>query len=168
IGGLARNRHLNKRQHEGRGGYGKVAVMGLLERHGEVRAHVIPNTQLTTLRPHINRHVEAGSNVHTDSYVGYNNLDDEYVHHVINHAVEYVRGNVHTNGIENFWSLLKRALKGTYVAVEPFHLFRYLDEQSFRFNKRTGNDLYRFLEVVKCLTGRRLTFEQLTGETTNH
>jgi hypothetical protein len=83
---------------------------------------------------------------------------------VIDHAEKYVDGNVHTNGIENFWSLLKRMLKGTNVSVEPFHFFRYLDEQAFRFNKRTGNDLYRFLEVAKALTGRRLTFEQLTGD----
>jgi len=168
IGGLARNRHSNKRKHEGTGGAGKVAVMGLLERHGEVITHVLPNTQATTLQPHIKRHVEAGSNLYTDKYPGYKHLDEEYIHGVINHAIEYVNGNVHTNGIENFWSLLKRTLKGTYVSVEPFHLFRYLDEQAFRFNKRTGNDLYRFIETAKCLTGRRLTFDELTGETTNH
>jgi len=91
-----------------------------------------------------------------------------YIHRVINHAEKYVDGNVHTNGIENFWSLLKRTLKGTYVSVEPFHLFRYLDEQAFRFNKRTGNDLYRFIETAKALTSRRLTFDELTGEATNH
>lgn len=93
----------------------------------------------------------------------YNQLDQDYIHQVINHAHEYVNGQVHTNGIENFWSLLKRCIRGTYVNVEPFHLFRYLDEQSFRFNKRTGNDLYRFLEVAKALTGRRLTYDELTA-----
>jgi len=164
IGGLARNRHSNKRKHEGTGGAGKVAVMGLLERHGEVRAHVIPNTQLTTLRPHIDRHVEQGSSLHTDAYVGYKHLDDEYVHNVINHAVEYVRGNVHTNGIENFWALLKRTLKGTYVSVEPFHLFRYLDEQAFRFNKRKATDFERFIEVVRMVFGKRLEYKQLIGQ----
>jgi transposase-like protein len=164
IGGLARNRHSNKRKHEGTGGAGKVAVMGLLERRGEVRAHVVPNVRLETLQPKVERHVEQGSNVYTDAYVSYKHLDEQYVHNVINHAVEYVNGNIHTNGIENFWSLLKRTLKGTYVSVEPFHLFRYLDEQAFRFNKRMGNDLYRFLEVAKCLTGRRLTFEELTAK----
>ncbi len=164
IGGLARNRHSNKRKHEGTGGAGKVAVMGLLERHGEVRARVIPNTQLATLRPHIDRHVEQGSNVHTDSYVGYKHLDDEYIHNVINHAVEYVRGNVHTNGIENFWSLLKRSLKGTYVSVEPFHLFRYLDEQAFRFNKRKATDFERFATVVNMVFGKRLEYKQLIGQ----
>lgn len=168
IGGLARNRHSNKRKHEGTGGAGKVAVMGLLERHGEVITHVLPNTQATTLQPHIKRHVETGSNLYTDKYPGYKHLDEEYIHGVINHAIEYVNGNVHTNGIENFWSLLKRTLKGTYVSVEPFHLFRYLDEQAFRFNKRTGNDLYRFIETAKALTVRRLTFEELTGKPSSH
>jgi transposase-like protein len=162
IGGLARNRHSNKRKHEGTGGAGKVAVMGLLERHGEVRARVMPNVRREALQPQVERHVEQGANVYTDAWVAYNQLDEQYIHNVINHAEKYVDGNVHTNGIENFWSLLKRTLKGTYVAVEPFHLFRYLDEQSFRFNKRTGNDLYRFLEVAKSLTGRRLTYDELT------
>lgn len=164
IGGLARNRHSNKRKHEGTGGAGKVAVMGLLERRGEVRAMVVPSVRREALQPHVERHVEQGSNVYTDAWVSYNQLDEEYVHNVINHAVEYVRGNVHTNGIENFWSLLKRTIKGTYVSVEPFHLFRYLDEQAFRFNKRKANDFERFLKVLCCVAGKRLEYKTLTGK----
>jgi transposase-like protein len=168
IGGRARFMHKNKRKAKikGTGGYGKVAVMGLLERHGEVRVHVVENRRRRCLDGAVREHVEAGSHVYSDALRSYSDLQDEYVHQVIDHAEKYVDGNVHTNSIENFWSLLKRALKGTYVSVEPFHLFRYLDEQAFRFNKRTGNDLYRFLEVAKSLTGRRLTFEELTGEAT--
>lgn len=163
IGGLARNRHSNKRKHEGTGGAGKVAVMGLLERRGEVRVRVLPNVQLETLHGHVHQQIEEGANLYTDKWVGYKHLEEEYVHNVINHAVEYVRGNVHTNGIENFWSLLKRTLKGTYVSVEPFHLFRYLDEQAFRFNKRKLTDFQRFIGVVEMVTGKRLEYKTLIG-----
>lgn len=90
-------------------------------------------------------------------------MSDDYQHEVVDHAVEYVRGQVHTNGIENFWSLLKRGLKGTYVSVEPFHLFRYLDEQVFRFNARMDNDYGRFASVLSWVTGLRLTYSELTG-----
>src|SRR6185295_18449749 len=168
IGGLARNRHSNKRKHEGTGGAGKVAVMGLLERHGEVRTMVVPNVRRETLQPAVERHIEQGANVYTDAYVSYNNLDAHYIHSVINHAETYVQGNVHTNGIENFWSLLKRMIRGTYVSVEPFHLFRYLDEQSFRFNTRKGSDADRFVKAAAALTGKRLTFDELTGKGTSH
>ena len=168
IGGLARNRHSNKRKHEGTGGAGKVAVMGLLERHGEVRTHVLPNVQKETLRPRVDQHIEAGSNVYTDKYPGYNGLESDYVHGVINHAEKYVDGQIHTNGIENFWSLLKRTLRGTYISVEPFHLFRYLDEQSFRFNTRKGTDADRFVKAAAALTGKRLTFNELIGKGTSH
>jgi len=166
IGGKARfmHKHERERKIKGTGGYGKVAVMGLLERHGEVRLQVVENRRRRSLDGAVREHVEAGSNVYSDAFKSYSHLQNEYTHSVIDHAEKYVDGNVHTNGIENFWSLLKRTLKGTYVSVEPFHLFRYLDEQAFRFNKRTGNDLYRFLEVAKCLTGRRLTFEELTAK----
>jgi transposase-like protein len=170
IGGKARFMHKHDRQRKikGTGGHGKVAVMGLLERHGEVRVHVVGDRRRKSLDGSVREHVEAGSYVYSDALKSYNELKDKYIHQVIDHAEKYVDGNVHTNSIENFWSLLKRALKGTYVSVEPFHLFRYLDEQAFRFNKRTGNDLYRFLEVAKALTGRRLTFEELTGQPSNH
>ncbi len=138
--------------------------MGLLERHGEVRVHVVPNVKRESLQPHVERHVEQGSRVHTDSYVAYSGLETQYVHNVINHAERYVDGQIHTNGIENFWSLLKRTLKGTYVSVEPFHLFRYLDEQSFRFNNRKGNDSDRFLKAAQNITGKRVTYKELTGK----
>lgn len=165
IGGKARFMHKTKRFKVGDTGFvGKVAVMGLLERHGEVRLQVVPNTRRKNLEGVIKENIEGGANVYSDNLPSYRQLDAEYIHKVIDHAEKYVDGQIHTNGIENFWSLLKRCIKGTYVSVEPFHLFRYLDEQSFRFNKRAGNDLYRFLEVAKALTGRRLTFEELTAK----
>src|ERR1043166_7159602 len=113
---------------------GKVAVMGLLERHGQIRTMVVADTKRRSLHGGVTKHVEAGSTVYTDALRSYNELDRQYIHQVINHAEKYVDGQIHTNGVENFWSLLKRTLGGTYVSVEPFHLFRYLDEQSFRFN----------------------------------
>lgn len=172
IGGLARNMHKDKRERviKGTGGSGKTAVMGLLERHGEgtkasrVRTKVIPNTTRETVQGEVKQHVEAGSEVFTDALASYKGLDPEYVHQVIDHAETYVRGNVHTNGIENFWSLLKRGIKGTYVSVEPFHLFRYLDEQAFRFNHRKDmDDGDRFDVAVRQIVGKRLTWDRLTG-----
>ncbi len=144
IGGKARNMHPGKRKAKGRGTVGKTAVMGLLERHGEVRTEVVPNIKEKTLCPEVRKHVAEGSTVFTDELKSYDALEDEYTHEVINHAEAYVRGNVHTNGMENFWSLLKRAIKGTYVSVEPFHLFRYLDEEAFRYNTRKDSDAGKF------------------------
>jgi transposase-like protein len=164
IGRLARNMHASKRKHLGTGGAGKVAVMGLLERHGEVRVMVVADRKRKALHGAVTANVEAGSPVYSDAFKSYNQLQDEYVHNVINHAEEYVRGEVHTNGIENLWSLLKRTISGTYVSVEPFHLFRYLDEQSFRFNNRKGNDSDRFLKAAQAIGGKRLTYKQLTGK----
>lgn len=166
IGGNARFMHKSRKLEKihGTGGNTKVAVMGLLERHGEVRTRVIREPNRETLRAEIRKHVDGAAHVFTDGAGGYVGLDSEYVHNVINHAEKYVEGNVHTQGIENFWSLLKRGLKGTYVSVEPFHLFRYLDEQAFRFNKRKGNDLDRFIEAAKSVTGKRLTFDEVTGK----
>jgi transposase-like protein len=170
IGGLARNMHKSEREKKikGTGGSGKAVVMGLLERHGEVRTKVILNTKSETLHGEVRCHVESGSELMTDAHRGYCGLDDEYLHKFIDHAETYVRGNVHTNGIENFWSLLKRSIKGTYVSVEPFHLFRYLDEQSFRFNTRKGKDADRFIQTVKQVSGKRLTYDELTGGLTEH
>ena len=111
----------------------------------------------------IRENIETGAHVYTDALKSYEGIDGEYVHKVIDHAEAYVDGQVHTNGLENFWSLLKRAIKGTYVSVEPFHLFRYMDEQTFRYNKRQGNDGSRFLEVMSQIAGRRLTYAGLTG-----
>jgi len=167
IGGKARNMHRSDRARKihGTGGMGKVAVMGLLERHGEVRTCVVPNVRRKSLRREINKHIEPGSMVYSDALKSYNDLNNDYIHNVINHAEKYVQGNVHTNGIENFWALLKRGLSGTYISVEPFHLFRYLDEQSFRFNKRKLSDGERFSIVAKQVIGRRLTYAELTGKT---
>lgn len=164
IGGKARNMHMSKRKHLGSRETGKVAVMGLLERHGEVRTMVISNTKRRSLHGEVTKHVEAGSMVYSDALRSYRRLEDDYVHNVINHAERYVDGQIHTNGIENFWSLLKRTLGGTYISVEPFHLFRYLDEQAFRFNKRKGTDADRFLAVVSLITGKRLEYKQLIGK----
>jgi len=180
IGGKARNMHktvLAKRvakfatPRTGRNQTtGKVAVMGLLERRGEVRAMVVDGTKRHHLHGKVVEHVESGANVYTDALRSYNQLGDEFVHGVINHAEKYVDGQIHTNSMENFWSLLKRSIKGTYVAVEPFHLFRYLDEQTFRFNTRKGTDADRFVKASAALAGRRLTYEELIGKKTetNH
>jgi len=166
IGGKARFMHKSKRATFGSTGFvGKVAVMGLLERDGEVRCQVVPNTRRKNLEGVIRKHIETGANVYSDNLPSYRSLDDaEYIHKVIDHAREYVNGHVHTNGIENFWSLLKRSIKGTYVSVEPFHLFRYLDEQSFRFNTRKATDADRFIQASLAITGKRLTFDKLTGK----
>lgn len=166
IGGKARFMHKYDRERKikGTGGYGKVAVMGLLERHGEVRCHVVGDRRRRSLDGSVREHVEAGSHVYSDALKSYNELKDEYVHQVIDHAEKYVDGQIHTNGIENFWSLLKRGLKGTYVSVEPFHLFRYLDEQSFRYNNRKLSDSERFSIVAEQVIGRRLTYSELTGK----
>src|SRR6266852_4466948 len=169
IGGLARNMHKSKRGKLSRTGFiGKMAVMGLLERHGgEVRTKVLGGTKREELQHEVRSHVEQDSHLYTDAHSGYTGLNDDYFHMVINHAEEYVNGNIHTNGIENFWALLKRSIKGTYVSVEPFHLFRYLDEQACRFNERKhGNgDAGRFAEILSAAAGRRLTYKQLTGKT---
>lgn len=174
IGGKAINMHKSKREKtiKGRGTIGKVAVMGLLERHGlddkpsKVQTKILADTSRETILPAVRQSVEAGSNLVTDALSPYDDLNAEYVHEVIDHAEAYVRGHVHTNGIENFWSLLKRAIKGTYVSVEPFHLVRYLDEQTFRFNTRKTNDANRFESVVNGITGKRLTYNQLIGAAT--
>src|SRR5258706_1422644 len=175
IGGKARNMHrsaLAKRVTEFATPYtgrnqniGKVAVLGLLERHGEVRTMVVPNTKRGPLEREVNKHVEQGSTVYSDALRSYNRLGEDYIHNVINHAETYVRGHIHTNGIENFWSLLKRTLGGTYISVEPFHLFRYLDEQAFRFNKRKLTDGERFSIVASQVVGKRLTLAEVTGKT---
>jgi len=168
IGGKARNMHKDKREEriKGRGTTGKVIVMGLLERKGEVRAQVIGNIKRKTLQDQIASHVEPGSEVHSDQLASYRGLDPEYVHNVINHAERYVEGHVYTNGVENFWSLLKRTIKGTYTSCEPFHLFRYLDEQTFRYNNRRETDGGRFVRVMGTVAGRRLAYKDLIGEKT--
>jgi len=139
--------------------------MGLLDRKTKkVRLRHVPNTQGETLQGVVREYIEGGSYIFSDAWAAYNGLDRDYVHQVIDHAEKYVDGEVHTNTIENFWSLLKRGLKGTYIAVEPFHLFRYLDEQAFRFNNRKATDGERFVEVLSSVVGKRLTYEHLTGK----
>ena len=170
VGGLAKNMHKDRRERtiKGTGASGKTIVMGILERKGRhttsrVRARVIKETTKSVLHAEVLSAIEPGATLFTDAARGYQGLSDTFKHEVVDHAVEYVRGHVHTNGIENFWSLLKRGLKGTYVSVEPFHLFRYLDEQVFRFNMRDGNDSDRFKSVLSWVVGLRLTYNELTG-----
>jgi transposase-like protein len=168
IGGKARNMHKDKRgkKVKGTGGSGKAIVMGMLERRGKVVLKAVIDTKRQTLQGHVQENVTQGCELFTDEWIGYKGLDKDYVHQVINHAEAYAKGKVHTNSIENFWSLLKRGLKGTYVSVEPFHLFRYLDEQSFRFNTRKSNDADRFAIALASAPGRRLTYRQLIGQNT--
>jgi transposase-like protein len=164
IGGKARNMHINKRRKKitGTGPKDKAAVMGILERNGEVRAFPVETRRRKELQGHVRDHVQAGAAIFSDELLSYVGLEGEYAHQVVNHAVEYVRGNVHTNTLENFWSLLKRGLHGTYVSVEPFHLFRYIDEQAFRFNNRKDSgDADRFSEVVRRISGKRITYKEL-------
>jgi transposase-like protein len=176
VGGKVKNMHRDRRArfaaesgHTG-GATGKAIVVGMLDRdERKVRAQVVPNVKRETLQNEILENVKYGSKVYTDDAVRYDKLHWRYVHEVVNHAEEYVRGQVHTNGLENFWSLLKRNLKGTYVAVEPFHLERYVDEQVFRFNNRATkdnplNDSDRFLLALSQVAGKRLTFAELTGK----
>lgn len=149
----------------------KIPVMGMLDRETrEVRAKVIPHVDRRVLQEAILQNVSPGSKIYTDSLPEYKNLKNlDFVHEAVNHVNEYVRGEVHTNGLENFWSLLKRGLRGTYVAVEPFHLERYVDEQVFRFNNRATktnplNDADRFILAVSQVAGKRLTYKELTGK----
>jgi len=166
IGGKARNMHVAKRKRRitGRGTVDKAIVMGVLERGGEVRTAVVDNRTKKTLQAEIKKHVQAGAALYTDELLSYEGLAKDYAHAVINHAVAYVDGKIHTNGLENFWSLLKRSIGGTYVSVEPFHLFRYLDEQSYRYNTRKEmTESERFERAMHNAFGKRLTFAQLTG-----
>jgi len=167
IGGKARNMHVaqRKRRITGTGTKDKIAVMGILERGGKIRTVVVPNRRRSALQGEIRKHVEAGAALYTDALLSYNGLEGDYAHKVVDRAVQYVDGRVHTNGLENFWSLLKRSISGTYISVEPFHLFRYLDEQSFRYNDRKSTDAERFVTAMKQIVGKRLTFDELTGKT---
>jgi transposase-like protein len=167
IGGAARNMHHEKhrRRITETGTKDKTAVFGILERGGEVRAMVVPNRKKHALQTNIRAHVKAGSAIYSDALMSYMGLKEDFRHEVIDHAEMYVDGQVHTNGLENFWSLLKRGLKGTYVSVEPFHLFRYLDEQVFRYNfRKLPHDGARFEHVANHLFGKRLTYAEVTGK----
>ena len=154
-----------------KGGFvGKTAVQGILDRElRQVRARVLPNLRRDTLQEMILKNVTPFAKVYTDEHSGYQGLDRNYIHKIVNHSQEYVNGKVHTQGIENFWSLLKRTLRGTYVAVEPFHLDQYLSEQVFRFNNRATKDnpltdADRFTLAVSQVAGKRLTYAELTGK----
>src|SRR6266852_6346506 len=167
IGGKARNMHKAKRERviTGRGPQGKEIVFGMVERGGKVIAGHVDSRKRKDLQPLIRERIEAGSAIFSDELKSYDGLAADYQHAVIDHAVEYVNGNVHTNTMENFWSLLKRGLHGTYISVEPFHLFRYIDEQAFRYNTRKATDAERFAMVMKQIIGRRVTYKELTGKT---
>ncbi|MGD1105416.1 MAG: IS1595 family transposase [Terracidiphilus sp.] len=178
VGGRIKNMHRSRVREKfmglptaGNFPHTKAAVMGLRDRETRmVRAKVIPTANRETLQNMILENVEKKSTVYTDQWRGYENLAArDFVHETVNHMQEYVRGQVHTQGIENFWSLLKRGLKGTYVAVEPFHLDRYVSEQVFRFNNRATKDNPltdedRFTLAMSQIVGRRLTYTQLTGQ----
>ena len=170
IGGKARNMHSKQRRRvDPRGVGGKVTVVGILDRGNEVRLTVVPNRRRAALQGEIKKHIEPGSAVYTDNLMSYLEMPSEFEHAVIDHAERYVDGKIHTNGLENFWSLLKRGFKGTYVSVEPFHLFRYLDEQSWRYNNRATKenpmtDADRFNLAVSQVVGKRLTFAEVTGK----
>ncbi len=163
IGGKGKFMHKSRNERRGsaRGYVGKSVVVGLLERDGKVSVKHVPSNRRHVVQGEVRANVEPGSNVYTDALMSYQGLDDAYVHGVIDHAVSYVEGQVHTNGLENFWSLLKRTLKGTYVSVDPVHLFRYLDEQVFRYNNRKENDSARFLKAAVAIIGKRLTYAKL-------
>lgn len=173
VGGNLKNMHKEQRlRYNIKGGsMGKTIVMGILDRNlREVRARVVPNVQRETLQEEILKNVKYGSTVYTDEWVGYDKVSYNFVHDVVNHSQTYVKGQVHTQGIENFWSLLKRTLRGTYVAVEPFHLDRYLDEQIFRYNNRATEenpltDADRFSLALTQIAHKRLTYAELTGKT---
>src|SRR5579859_943991 len=170
IGGKARNMHKSRRDRMTTYG-AKTAVLGMLERGGKVRTAVLGNKRRGNVMQQIVRdNVASGTWLMTDEFTGYTGLGKDYTHLVVNHLERYVQGNVHTQGLENFWSLLKRSLGGTYVSVEPFHLFRYVDEQAFRFNNRKdadGNkltDADRFNIAVSQILGKRLTYAEVTGK----
>jgi transposase-like protein len=180
VGGKVKNMHRSRRERfaiqEGFSGAatGKAIVQGILDRNlREVRATVVPNVKRETLQTQILKQVKYGTKVYTDDAVAYESgMQRRFVHEFVNKTEAYVRGRVHVNGMENFWSLLKRGLRGTYVSVEPFHLFRYVDEQVFRFNSRKDGDYKltdadRFARAMSQVAGRRLTYAELTGKGTD-
>jgi len=166
IGGKARNMHKDRKARlTGRIDDDKAVVVGFLERGGEVRTQIVDKRRKHNMQPLVREHVQAGAALYTDALKSYIGLDSDYEHQVIDHAVEYVHGRVHTNTLENFWSLVKRGLHGTYISVEPFHLFRYLDEQMFRYNNRKNMDnADRFKLALSQIVGKRLTFAEVTGK----
>lgn len=174
VGGKVKNMHKNRRPKDAsQGGKGKAVVLGMLERGGRVRAKVVKDRSKVNIAPAMKENIQQGAHIITDEFASYPFVAaNNYVHEVINHAIEYVNGHIHTNGIENFWSLLKRGLNGTYVSVEPFHLQSYVAEQVFRFNNRATKDNKltdsdRWALVMSQVAGKRLTYAQLTGKGTD-
>ena len=180
VGGKAKNMHAKRRaqfkiaRESSMTGdanlVNKTAVWGVLDREQrKIRATVVPKLNREALQAAVMNQVEHGSKIYTDEAKVYRSLPKEYTHEFVNHVERYVNGRVHTNGLENFWSLLKRTVSGTYVAVEPFHLHRYLDEYMFRYNNRATtdnplNDSDRFDLAVRQIVGKRLTYDELTGK----
>lgn len=149
----------------------KTALMGTLERGAndktsKIRTTPVSNRKRKAIHAELCKHVEARAALYTDALQSYKGFS-EFEHQVIDHAVAHVDGRIHTHGPENFWSLLKRGINGTYVSVEPFHLFRYLDEQACRFNHRKSSDAERFSLAVSRIVGKRVTFDQLISKTGN-
>jgi transposase-like protein len=168
IGGKIKNMHKSKKP-KGTGFSGiaagsmaKTIVVGMVERGGRVKAEVVENRTREVLHALAAENIAPGSTLVTDEWHPYKGTD--FQHQIVNHAVEYVNGLIHTQGIENFWALLKRGLGGTYISVEPFHLFRYIDEQAFRYNNRKLTDAQRFDIATRGMVGKRLTFAELTGK----
>lgn len=167
IGGKARNMHAHKRKQKitQATDRDKAVVMGIRSRDGQVKAKVVSRVQAVKAKALLSESVAEGSTVYSDSHWIYKGVSAlGFEHEVIDHAEAYVDGQVHINGIENFWSLLKRGLHGTYISVEPFHLFRYLDEQVYRYNTCKDEDSDRFVGVLGRVAGRRLTYDGLTGK----
>jgi transposase-like protein len=170
IGAKARNMHKGKRAVKGTGPIAMTPVAGVLQRaregqHSKVQLKVVQNRKKAELQNLVRSIVDKGSEVFTDSLRSYDGLSTDYVHQVVDHLECYAKGKVHTNGLENFWSLFERALRGTYVNVEPFHLFRYCDEQAFRFNERKDNDQGRFLTALRGMFGKGIRYAKLIGQT---
>ena len=173
IGGKAKNMSKERRERTIKGGgvAGKEVITGVLRRGTETEpsraiAGHVPNRKKATVQAVVRAVAEPGSAIYTDALRPYNDLASDYVRQFVDHAVEYVRDNVHTNGMENFWSLFKRALKGTYVSVDPMHLNAYTAERTFRFNERKGVDGNRFRKVLGSVSGKRITYKELTGHVT--
>lgn len=171
IGGAARFMHADRRKRmiTSTGVKDKAAAFGILERGGQVRVFAVPSRRKRALQGHIAEHVQEGTSIYTDALMSYMGLNEKFHHEVIDHAERYVQGQVHTNGLENFWSLLKRSLKGTYISIEPFHMFRYLDEQAWRYNNRATKEQFigdgdRFRTALSQIVGKRLTYKEVTGK----
>lgn len=168
VGGRLSNMHKDKRDKKpkGRGTVGKAIVMGILERGDQgklsnVRTKVVKDIRTETLHSEIHSHVEPGSQLYTDSLASYQGLDADFVHQWVDHAERYVEGAIHTNGLENYWSLLKRTIRGTYTHIDPEHLFRYLAEQAYRFNRRKESDGERFVSLAGGIEGKRIQYKEL-------